>query len=297
MKKIAAFFILALSCTNAAHAAVTLDRTRLIIEAGEKENVVSVNTSPKSTVLLQTWTSTRDGKEIPFFTAVPPVSVVKENSQQQISVIYQGAGAPTDKESIFYLNLQDSGAMSPESQGSNTLNPTFLQVIKIFYRPPALKNKDPQKAAESLKWEIKNKTKNSYVLKVENPSPFNITFSGILLTTKNGNAPGPRFHNKDADLLEPFSSVEYVVQATSGGDHSNAALDKLVYVVVDDFGMSNIFYGTISDNSVLSITKLEKKSNQSKPAKEKTPKPPALEKIEFDTAPTNHGVDLESLVG
>lgn len=237
MKKIAAFFILALGCTNAAHAAVTLDRTRLIIEAGEKESTISVKTPPTSAVLLQSWTSSRDGKEIPFFTATPPMSMVRENSQQQISVIYQDEGAPQDKESIFYLNLQDSGAMSPESQSKNTLSPTFLQVVKIFYRLAALKNKDPLAAAMDLKWEIKNKTKNSYVLKVENPSPFNVVFVGLLLSTKNGNAPGPLFSNKDADLLAPFSSAEYVVQANAGGNLSEAKLDKLIFVVVDDFGM------------------------------------------------------------
>ncbi|EHP64548.1 hypothetical protein HMPREF0986_03426 [Escherichia coli 4_1_47FAA] len=51
----------------------------------------------------------------------PPVAKIGENSGQQVKIKIMPNKLPTNKESIFYLNVLDIPPNSPEQEGKNAL--------------------------------------------------------------------------------------------------------------------------------------------------------------------------------
>ncbi|HDX4250728.1 TPA: fimbria/pilus periplasmic chaperone, partial [Klebsiella oxytoca] len=55
---------------------ITLDGTRIVYPAGQKQVAVSVrNTSPKSSFMVQSWTEQSDGRKTADFIVTPPLYV------------------------------------------------------------------------------------------------------------------------------------------------------------------------------------------------------------------------------
>ncbi|AMB86876.1 pili assembly chaperone [Pseudomonas agarici] len=157
-----------------AHAGIVLNTTRLVYPAQHKEAVLSVLNNNRSTILLQSWLEAEDpaGEALPF-AVIPPLVPLSGGGRQTVRIIHSGVEMPTDRESLFWLNVQE---IPQASEQENVLQIGIRQRIKVFYRPRQLVA-DPDQAPRQLHWRLKP----DGTLAVSNPGPFHVTLVDIEL--------------------------------------------------------------------------------------------------------------------
>ncbi|MXG96398.1 fimbria/pilus periplasmic chaperone, partial [Escherichia coli] len=128
---------------SASHASISLSTTRVIFDGKNKESSVVVSNDGQD-ALLQAWLDPLEdvaNAQLPF-AITPPLAKVGAKQQQLLRVLYEGVGMPTDRESVFWLNVQEIPQTAKED---NVLQLAVRQRIKVFYRPTGLAG-DPVKA-------------------------------------------------------------------------------------------------------------------------------------------------------
>lgn len=157
------------------HAALTVDRSRLIFNEGEKSVSLNVtNRNKAAPYLAQGWMEDGDEKKItgPLI-VLPPVQRVEAGSKTlvRIQALPDVSGLPKDRESVFYFNLRE---IPPKSDKPNTLTLAMQTRLKVFWRPASLKvdsMADSIPGAESI---TLSRQGNQYV--VNNPTPYYFSF-------------------------------------------------------------------------------------------------------------------------
>lgn len=102
-----------------AHAAVNIDRTRLVFN--ERDKAVSLkieNESKKLPYLAYAWVTDSQGqKNDDFFIALPPIQRLEPGAMSQVRIMKQNtARLPQDRESLFYFDLREIPPQ-PDLQG------------------------------------------------------------------------------------------------------------------------------------------------------------------------------------
>ncbi len=246
------------SLLQLAAAAVVVQRTRLIIEPGEREGAVVVSALPRTPSLTQVWLTAADGADVDHFSVMPALSLIKAGDSQNIRVIYQGEGVAADRETLLRLNIQDAAPTRSELQGQNAVSSTLLQVIKVFYRPQALRGQDPLGAPLRLRWTIKERKGRDYVLRLENPGPFHIVFAGLALLGRDDKGAELVASDSEFQVLDPMASVDVLLRA-SGID---APVRQLVFSTVNDFGMTEVFSGDVVNGAIAGVERVRAVSSR-----------------------------------
>ena len=142
--------LLGLFVVNQATAGISLSSTRLVFDGQHKEAGITVRNSGAD-VLVQSWidTDASESASVPF-AVTPPLVRVSGDEQQILRVIYEGAGMPTDRESVVWLNVQE---IPQSAKSANTLQLAVRQRIKVFFRPAGLKN-NAYLAPGELTWRL-----------------------------------------------------------------------------------------------------------------------------------------------
>ncbi|WP_431225150.1 fimbria/pilus periplasmic chaperone [Serratia sp. L9] len=121
--------------TSSVQAAISIDRTRVILLGDEKSSPVNViNHSKTLPYLAQTWLENEAGEKISSpLTALPPLQRVEKDSTVQIRVtpLADAANLPQDRESLFFFNLQE---IPPKSNKANAIQLALRIKVKVFYR-------------------------------------------------------------------------------------------------------------------------------------------------------------------
>ena len=118
--------LLIFSMVLPAHAGIVIYGTRIIYPAENKEVMVQLMNQGNRSSLLQAWIDDGDTSlppekiQVPFM-LTPPVAKIGANSGQQVKIKIMPNKLPTNKESIFYLNVLDIPPNSPEQEGKNAL--------------------------------------------------------------------------------------------------------------------------------------------------------------------------------
>ncbi|CAD5644479.1 putative chaperone [Escherichia coli] len=160
---------------------IGLDVTRVIIPSSAESASLRVNnTSDNDVWLLRTWVSDYGGsnQETPFF-ITPPITRInqKESIQFRINKLPEAASLPTDRESVFSINVM---AIPPRSDNFDKKKGGGIQLainnkIKLFYRPDSLNN---LKQLEKIQERVKVQKSNS-IIEVKNPTPYYITLENV----------------------------------------------------------------------------------------------------------------------
>ncbi len=95
----------------------------------------------------------------------PSVKLRPEQSAQ-LRFIYSGTGLPADRESLFWVNIQE---VPPAPEENNILQFAIRTRLKLFYRPQGIATSLP-KAVENLQWQ-----QSANTLSFTNNSPLHIT--------------------------------------------------------------------------------------------------------------------------
>nr|WP_329702189.1 fimbria/pilus periplasmic chaperone [Scandinavium sp.] len=158
-----------------AHAAIALDRTRVIINGGEKSVSLSINNENKNLpYLAQGWMEDAQGNKITSpLMVLPPVQRIEAGARSQLKVQTSPAlrGLPQDRESLFYFNLRE---IPPRSNKPNTLQIALQTRIKLFYRPEAIALDKTQAANGDWVEKVTLQREGDKFI-VNNPTPYYLT--------------------------------------------------------------------------------------------------------------------------
>ncbi len=192
-----------------AHAAIALDRTRVIVEGDQKSVSLSVsNENPKLPYLAQGWIEDEKGNKISSpMVVLPPVQRVEPGAHSQVRIQTLPAinTLPQDRETLYYFNLRE---IPPRSNKPNTLQLALQTSIKLFFRPKAL-----VVDSSVAPWQEKiTLVRNGDRYQVRNPTPYYVT-----LTEASTRPDGEPLKSFNPLMLAPRSDAPLGVSASALG--------------------------------------------------------------------------------
>lgn len=229
-----------LAMTHDASAALALDRTRVIVNGGEKSVSLGVtNQNRELPFLAQAWVEDAQGKKLTEpMTALPPVQRIEPGSKTQVKVQTTPAMSllAQDRETLFYFNLRE---IPPRSDKPNTLQIALQTRIKLFYRPVALAVGQSDKPWQ----EQMTLTRQGDHYVANNPTPYYISVVEVSSSLK-----GAVIKNFKPVLIEPRSS------ATLGNSASEMGNSPVLTYINDYGGRPKLVYGCSGNSCTLQST-------------------------------------------
>ncbi|WP_215260051.1 molecular chaperone [Escherichia coli] len=181
MKSLPLLFVTLFSLHS--EASIVITGTRVIYPAGEHSVSVKLNNNGKLPVLIQSWVDNGDPDKKPDdsqapFIITPPINRVDPGKGQTLRVTFTDLPLPTDRESVFWLNVLEIPTRYEPKSNDNYLQVAFRTRIKLFYRPENLPGKSLE-APNTLIWKI-----SSGQLMASNNSAWNVSLSSISVCGK-----------------------------------------------------------------------------------------------------------------
>ncbi|MGN7743298.1 fimbrial biogenesis chaperone [Pseudomonas sp. 22526] len=217
------------------HSGISLDATRLVLAGPKKEASILALNDESTSLMIQSWIepfSASTNQDVPFAIS-PPLKRLNGHARQQLRVLYQGTGLPADRESVFWLSVQE---VPQKSKDENVLQIAVRQRIKLFYRPADLPGEVDQTPSR-LKWRMVPKD-GKPGLEVRNDSAFHISFGTVNLKSGSNNYPIP------AEMLPPYSSQSFAIEGASSLAPGGAT--KIEFENINDDGVPVQHSGDIS---------------------------------------------------
>lgn len=211
MKKIASVFLLlgGLLCSIQVQAGIIASSTRVIFREGENEKSLMLLNTNAYPIVVQTWVDNGDVNAAPErstapFISLPAVFAMQPSSMKGLRIIYNQQPLPTDRESVFWINLYEippTRAVTPPLQPSVTM--AMNTQMKIFYRPKALVAKEAVLPAPVFT--LRNEG-NYFTLICDNSSAFYLSFSRLSLRVGQRDYPV----QQESDMMTPpYSTKSY----------------------------------------------------------------------------------------
>ncbi|ROM46237.1 phytochrome sensor protein [Pseudomonas poae] len=160
-----------------ARAALKIEGTRLIYFGQDKAAGISVVNQASRDVVVQTWITAEDetaNRDVPF-AATEPLVKLGPGEHHRLRILYAGAGLPTDRESLFWLNVMEV-PLKPEDP--NSVQFAIRQRLKLYYRPPMLEGGSSE-AVQQLAWRHDGQS-----ITVSNPSAFHLSLVNVHTDTQ-----------------------------------------------------------------------------------------------------------------
>jgi len=211
--------------SGASFAGITLDGTRVVLAAPGKEASLMVRNKAADDVMIQTWMDVSDGDakvDVPF-AITPSLTRLGGEKQQTLRILYYGQGLPADRESVFWLNVQE---IPQKAKGDNTLQIAVRQRIKFFYRPAGLPGKVEQAPAQ-LRWRLVQRDGRAQ-LEVNNPSSYFISLASVKVQS------GGRDYKAAAEMVAPSATRYFDVKDLPAGAAGTGA--KVHFESINDYG-------------------------------------------------------------
>ncbi|EMP3814327.1 fimbrial chaperone [Escherichia coli] len=195
---LAALLFFSLCCQSMA--AFVLNGTRFIYEEGKKNISFEVTNNADKTYGGQVWIdNTNQGNGV-YMVPQPPFFRVSPKQKQVIRVMSMDTNLPKNRESLFWLNIQEVPPKPDIKDGEGSMLTIAMNTrVKLIYRPVSIK--DGRKDAEKqLKLELRG---NETWLK--NPTPY---YMAVVQVKRDGKdvSLSDRVMNEVAQL-GPFSDV------------------------------------------------------------------------------------------
>ncbi len=220
-----------------AHAAVIIYGTRVIYPADQQEVVVRLENKGDRPSLIQTWLDTGDIRSTPTtaqtpFTLSPPIFRMEPHQQQALRLRYSGDAAPTDRESLYWLNVLEVPPVTAGSEQNNQIELAFRTRLRVYVRPAKLPY-PVASAPAKLQWKLVNHNQG-FALQATNPTPYHISLTSVDLLSD-----GKRFSkaaNQEANdsLLMPAGDVKLFALPTLRARPSGKT--QVEFSAVSDYG-------------------------------------------------------------
>ena len=205
--------VLSLLFSSAAFSGVEIGGTRLIYNGGSSQAAISVNNPDAKPYLIQSWVSKSESGDDndSAFTTTPPLFKLNPNSQNSVRVMLTNSALPTDRESIYWLNIKAIPTSSPDAK--NELLIAVKSKMKLIYRPAGLKG-DAIQAYQNLTFKSQGNAVN-----VHNPTPYAVSLYDLKINGKQLKKP---------PTILPFQTVSVAQAATAG--------NQVTWRAINDFG-------------------------------------------------------------
>ncbi|MFJ4387116.1 molecular chaperone [Pseudomonas sp. NPDC089408] len=217
------FACLATLCSTS-EAALTVSDTRVVHHSDKHSSSVVVANPSQAPYAVQAWVNTAaddTSTAVPF--AVSPTLFRLDPKREQLVKINQlPNNLPTDRESLFYFNVQEIPQVDSGQQ--NVLKIALRTRIKLFYRPSQVQGV-PEQHLDSLQWSLSS-ANGKTLLQVHNPTPYHFTF-GRLEVGK----PGKVEKIDTAQMALPMQSQSFELQTTRVGDGL-----QVRFTTINDYG-------------------------------------------------------------
>jgi len=164
-----------------AQAALTVNTTRIVFDSDKRStSVVIANPSPRP-YAVQSWINITKGDTVTAMplAASPGLFRLDPGKEQMVQISRLPNKLPQDRETLFYLNVQEIPEVTPEDV--NVLNIALRTRLKLFYRPSELKDRPVDRIGE-LKWSVRQGP-GRVQLVVDNPTPYHYTFGRLEVST------------------------------------------------------------------------------------------------------------------
>ncbi|WP_421512473.1 molecular chaperone (plasmid) [Enterobacter sp. JS8-1] len=209
------------------YAALTVDRSRLIYNEGEKS--ISVNVTNRNTqdpYLAQGWMEDESEKKLtePLM-VLPPVQRVEPDGKTMVRIqaLPVISKLPKDRETVFWFNLRE---IPPKSSKPNTLTLAMQTRLKVFYRPQALKVDPMADTIPGIASLTLSRAGDQFV--VHNPTPYHVSFVEVRASLK-----GKGLDGFEPVMIEPKGKATLPLKASVLG---NAP----VLMFVNDYGSQRL---------------------------------------------------------
>ncbi|SUD46189.1 pili assembly chaperone [Pseudomonas fluorescens] len=200
-------------------AGIQVDATRVIYNGGNQSASLSLTNDSEETYMVQSWLDTGDATQTPKglpIVVTPPILKLASNKEAVLRFIYSGQGLPQNKESLFWINVQE---IPPAPKLENVLQVAIRTRIKLFYRPAALQI-DLNKQAQALKWQ-----RSGDDMVVTNTGPAHITL-GVLNFAGNGQ----KACSLNGEMVKPEDSLRITLPLTC------RTANELSFSFINDYG-------------------------------------------------------------
>lgn len=193
---------------------IGLGATRVIYPAEAKQTSLSItNSDAKERYLVNSWVENNLGAKDKRFIITPPLFVSEPKSENTLRIIYAGQPLPTDRESIFWLNVKAIPSVDKSAvENKNVLQLAILSRIKLFVRPGNLPMQ-PEEAVKQLRF-----SRSGGHLSLHNPSPYYVSTVNLKL----GDEKLPN------TMVAPKSVAQVAVSSTTRG--------SITFQTVNDYG-------------------------------------------------------------
>ncbi|CNJ01017.1 fimbrial biogenesis chaperone [Yersinia intermedia] len=181
-------FLLILSISPHTMAGLVAGSTRIIYQPESRERTLMLANTNDYPVVVQTWIddgdvdSTPDQSKAPFI-VLPAVFKMQAGAAQGLRIINKGDDLPTDRESVYWLNLYEIPPKSRQNTNAQAQVAMAMNTqMKIFYRPDGLTPK-PADAMKKVTFTLQKKNRE-YILTAHNPTPYYVSFGQIQLENR-----------------------------------------------------------------------------------------------------------------
>ncbi|WP_058911441.1 fimbria/pilus periplasmic chaperone [Entomohabitans teleogrylli] len=168
--------VLSASCLLPAEAALTVNRSRVIMNEGDKSVSMTVtNRNTREPYLAQVWIEDEaENKLTSPIMVLPPVQRIESGgkSSVRIQALPELDKLPKDRESVFWFNLRE---IPPRSDKPNVLTLALQTRLKIFWRPASIAVDRKTDTVPGMDKVTLERSGNRYV--VNNPTPYHLTFA------------------------------------------------------------------------------------------------------------------------
>lgn len=217
--------LLTLLClANACLAGIQVGATRVIYSAADREASVQVRNEGAQDTMIQSWIEAAPGQaesDVPF-AITPSLARLSHKKQQALRIFYQGKGLPIDRESVFWLSIQE---IPQVSDTNNSLQIAFRQRMKLFYRPAELPG-TADEAAKGIHWNILN-VSGTRMLIANNTAAFYVSFAGVKVVVDGKEYP------VEAEMLTPNSITKMALKNVAV---KSGASIQVHWETINDYG-------------------------------------------------------------
>ncbi|AHK19618.1 fimbrial chaperone [Yersinia similis] len=165
-------FLLSMAVCGNAMAAFVLNGTRFIYEEGKKNLSFEVTNQAEETFGGQVWVDNTNQGDGVYMVPAPPFFKIGANQKQIVRIMKTDSRLPTDRESLFWLNVQEIPP-KPKTEDKNVLSVAVNTKVKLIYRPKSLI--EGRKEAEKNVRVIHNGGKTY----LSNPTPYYFAVIGV----------------------------------------------------------------------------------------------------------------------
>lgn len=233
-----------------ASAGVIIGGTRVVYPAKEREVTVKLENKSKEPALVQAWLdkgdadSTPDSVEVPFM-MTPPVFRMEPGKGQVLRLAYTQEPLPTDKETLFWLNVLEVPPKPQDADSPNHLQFAFRHRVKVYFRPQGL----PYHVAEAprkLEWKLAV-TGDGYALEVSNTTPYHVSLASLNLVESAGSHKGRASDGSGSGTVAPGDVARFALPSLT----SPPAKAEVEYSAINDYGGRVAFKAPVTMGEVL----------------------------------------------